>query len=311
MIKEQPESPDVKILAPGGIQPSYIYQTITSYMEPFQAISDMENNKQAIIETLQGNKKKNILIVEDDADIRFLVKDILKDEYTIYEACDGNRALELIDKIIPDLVICDVMMPGMSGLELCNRMKNAPATCQVPIVMLSARGSENHHMEGYEVGADAYIAKPFHTSHLKLRIRKLLEYRQKLLDLFMNNGISELMVASDLPEGDKEFMAKLVEVIGEHLNNPELNAVFLEKTFSQSKMQLYRKLKTLTGMTPGEFIKHIRLREAASLLASTNLTVTEIFYRTGFNNQSYFFREFRKRYNCAPNEYREQQKVHS
>jgi ligand-binding sensor domain-containing protein/signal transduction histidine kinase/DNA-binding response OmpR family regulator len=309
MIKEQPESPDVKILAPGGIQPSYIYQTITSYMEPFQAISDMENNKQAIIETLQGNKKKNILIVEDDADIRFLVKDILKDEYTIYEACDGTRALELIDKIIPDLVICDVMMPGMSGLELCNRMKNAPATCQVPIVMLSARGSENHHMEGYEVGADAYIAKPFHTSHLKLRIRKLLEYRQKLLDLFMNNGISELMVASDLPEGDKEFMAKLVEVIGEHLNNPELNAVFLEKTFSQSKMQLYRKLKTLTGMTPGEFIKHIRLREAASLLASTNLTVTEIFYRTGFNNQSYFFREFRKSYQCAPNEYREQQKV--
>lgn len=308
LIMEQPENYDAEVVASPGNKPSYIYQTITSYSEPFQVISEKENNKQAIIETLQ-EKRKNILIVEDDPDIRFLIKDILKDEYTVYEACDGNKAIELIDRIIPDLVISDVMMPGMSGLELCNKLKNAPATCQVPIVILSARGSENHHMEGYEVGADAYIAKPFHTAHLKLRIRKLLESRQKLLDLFKNDGVNEMLVASDLPEGDKEFMSKLVEVIGEHLNNPELSALFLEKTFNQSKMQLYRKLKTLTGMTPGEFIKHLRLKEAASLLSGTGLTVTEIFYRTGFNNQSYFFREFRKRYNCAPNEYRDMQKA--
>ncbi|MEO6719985.1 MAG: two-component regulator propeller domain-containing protein [Ferruginibacter sp.] len=288
-------------------KPSYLYQTITSYSNLLYPVSALENNKQALIENLQGNKNKSILIVEDDPAIRFLLKDILKDDYLVYEADDGRKALELIEKIIPDMVICDVMMPNMNGLELCNRMKNAAATCQVPFIILSARGSEDHHMEGYEVGADAYIAKPFHTAHLKLRVRKLLEYRQKSLDLFKNDSIGEMLVESDLAETDKDFLGKLVKVIDEHLAESELSALFLEKAFSMSKMQLYRKLKTMTGMTPGEFIKNIRLKKAAHLLASTNLNVTEIFYRTGFNNQSYFFREFRKRYNCAPNEYRELQ----
>ena len=286
-------------------KPSYLYQTITAYTEPVNAVSAVENNKQAIIENLQGIKRKNILIVEDDPDLRFLLKDILKDEYIVYEAGDGRKAVELIERIVPDLVICDVMMPNMNGLELCNKMKNSPATCQVPFIILSARGSEDHHMEGYEVGADAYIAKPFHTTHLKLRVRKLLEYRQKLLDLFKNDEVADMLVESDLTIGDKDFLTKLVQVIDENISETEFNAVMLEKTFSMSKMQLYRKLKTMTGMTPGEFIKHIRLKQAAHLLSSTSLNVTEIFYRTGFNNQSYFFREFRKRYNCAPNEYRE------
>ncbi len=285
-------------------KPSYLYQTITAYSEPLHAVSAIENNKQAIIENLQGNKRKNVLIVEDDPDLRFLLKDILKDEYIVYEAGDGIKALELIEKIIPDIVICDVMMPKMNGLELCDKMKSAPATCQVPFIILSARGSEDHHMEGYEVGADAYIAKPFHTSHLKLRVRKLLEYRQKLLDLFKNEEVAEMLVSSDLTADDKNFLTKLVQVIEENISETELSALMLEKTFSMSKMQLYRKLKTMTGMTPGEFIKHTRLKQAANLLTSTSLNVTEIFYRTGFNNQSYFFREFRKRYNCAPNEYR-------
>ncbi|MBL0358271.1 MAG: response regulator [Chitinophagaceae bacterium] len=290
-------------------QPSYLYRTITAYSEPVHPSSPVEINKQAIVENLKDTKRKNILIVEDEPDIRFLLSDILKEEYIVYEAEDGRKALDMIEKIIPDLVICDVMMPNMSGLELCNKMKNTPATCQVPFIILSARGSEDHHMEGYEVGADAYIAKPFHTGHLKIRIRKLLEYRQKLLDLFSNDRDTEKLVELDLPAGAKEFLVKLVQVIEENLSESEMNALFLEKILSMSKMQLYRKLKTLTGMTPGEFIKHIRLKEAANLLCTSKLNVTEIFYRTGFNNQSYFFREFRKRYNCAPNEYREQQSV--
>ncbi|CAN5788048.1 two-component regulator propeller domain-containing protein [soil metagenome] len=310
-IYEQPEGITTDNTIAVSDKPSYLYQTITAYSEHPHPVSVVENNKQAIIENLMNEDKKNVLIVEDEPDIRFLLKDILKDEYNVYEAGDGRKALELIEKIMPDIVICDVMMPNMNGLELCNRMKNAPATCQVPFIILSARGSEDHHMEGYEVGADAYIAKPFHTAHLKLRIRKLLEYRQKLLNLFKNDQVSDMLVEADLPEGDKVFLLKLVEAIDEHVSESDFSAVVLEKTFSMSKMQLYRKLKTMTGMTPGEFIKHVRLKQAANLLSSTSLNVTEIFYRTGFNNQSYFFREFRKRYNCAPNEYREQQTVHS
>lgn len=290
-------------------KPSYLYQTITASFDTIHNVSAAENNKLATIENLLNQEKKNIMLVEDEPDIRYLLKDILKDEYNVYEADDGRKALELIEKIIPDLVICDVMMPNMNGLELCNKMKNAPATCQVPFIILSARGSEDHHMEGYEVGADAYISKPFNTGHFKLRIRKMLEYREKLLDLFKNDVHAETLVEADIAETDKAFLVKLVEVINEHINEPELSAVFLEKEFSMSKMQLYRKLKTMTGMTPGEFIKNIRLKQTATLLATTNLNVTEIFYRTGFNNQSYFFREFKKRYNCAPNEYREQQSI--
>jgi AraC-like DNA-binding protein len=186
-------------------------------------------------------------------------------------------------------------------------MKNAPATCQVPFILLSARGTQDHHMEGYEVGADAYIAKPFHIAHLKLRVRKLLEYRQRLSELFKDDKATDLLAGSDMADTDKLFLTRLVQIIEENLDDPALNAAFIEKAFSMSKMQLYRKLKTITGMTPGEFIKHIRLKQAAHLLISTSLTVSEIFYRTGFNNQSYFFREFKKRYQSAPNEYREQQ----
>lgn len=290
-------------------KPSYLYKAITSYTEPIHPVSTLENNKQAIIENLVDNERKKILIVEDEPGIRYLLKDILKEEYIVYEAEDGQKALELINKIMPNLVICDVLMPNMNGLELCNKMKNAPATCQIPFILLSARSSEDHHMEGYEVGADAYIAKPFHTTYLKLRIRKLLEYRQKLHDLFKDDKATDLLTESDMTDADKDFLAKLVKIIEERLDEPELNAAFIEKEFSMSKMQLYRKLKTMTGMTPGGFIKHIRLKNAAHLLVTTHLSVSEIFYRTGFNNQSYFFREFKKRYNCAPNEYREQQQT--
>ncbi len=290
-------------------KPSYLFKTITSYNEVIQRVSPVDNNKEAIIEHLLEQDKKNILVIEDDPHIRFLLNDILKDEYIVYEAEDGQKALELMGKVLPDLVICDVMMPNMNGLELCNKMKNAPATCQVPFILLSAKSSEEHHMEGYEVGADAYIAKPFHTAHLKLRVRKLLEYQQKLHDLFKNDVVVDIINEPGIQNNDKVFLAKLVKVIEENIDEPALTAVFLEKEFCMSKMQLYRKLKILTGMTPGEFIKHLRLKHASDLLTSTSFTVSEIFFRSGFNNESYFFREFKKRYNCAPNEYREKQTI--
>lgn len=290
-------------------QPSYLYQTITTYNEMDHPISAKENNKDAILENLLDQDKKNVLIVEDEPEIRFLLKDILKEDYIVYEAEDGREALDLIDKVLPDIVICDVMMPNMNGLELCNKLKNDTATCHVPFILLTARGSEDHHIQGYEAGADAYIPKPFNTTHLKVRIRKLLEYHQKLHDVFKNNSAADLLNETEMPDSDKNFLGKLVQVIEEKMECAELNAVFLEKEFCMSKMQLYRKLKTLTGMTPGEFIKHLRLKTTARLLTTTNFNVSEIFLRTGFNNQSYFFREFKKMYNCAPNEYREKNTV--
>jgi len=288
-------------------KPSQLYQSITSFNETAFFESPVENNKLAILNDAGQDFRKNILIVEDDSAIRYLLKDVLKDDYIIYEAEDGQKALEFILKVLPDLIICDVMMPNMSGLELCNKVKDAPSTCHIPFVILSARSDIEHHTEGYEVGADAYIAKPFHTENLKVRVRKLLEAKQRLHDYFKNDIPANTTALTDLPDTDKEFLAKLVKIIEDNLADEELNASTLEKEMLLSKMQLYRKLKVITDMTPGEFIKNVRLKNAAQLLTATQLTVTEIFYRTGFNNQSYFFREFKKRYNCAPNEYRAQQ----
>lgn len=287
-------------------KPSYLYRSVTKWNEDNQQASTEEINKRAIIEEINHKKQYSILVVEDEPGIRYLLNDILKDQYVIYEAGNGREALDLMQQITPDCIISDVMMPDMDGLQLCNRVKNAPATCQIPFVMLSARGSIDHSIEGYESGADEYIAKPFHVKYLQVRIRKLLEYRQKLNEIFSSNSQIDLS-KSDLPDADKEFISSLVASIEKHLDDVELNASILEKELALSKMQLYRKLKTMTNMTPAEFIRHIRLKHAAHLLASTQLTVSEIFYRTGFNNQSYFYREFRKRYQCAPNEYRLQQ----
>ena len=291
----------------GTDQPSSLYKAITTTDPgPSLSVSPEETNKTALIEQLENKDKQSILLVEDDEDIRFLLKDLLREDYIIHEAADGLEAIGLIEKLIPDLVICDVMMPNMNGLELCNRVKNTSATCHIPFLILSARGSEDHRLEGYEVGADAYIAKPFQASHLKTRVRKLIEYRRKLLHIFSQNETGDNLANPELAAEDRKFLIQLAQLIHTHIAEPELNAVFLEKHFSLSKMQLYRRLKTLTGMTPGEFIKHLRLQEAARMLKTTQLTVTEIFYQTGFNNQSYFFREFRKKYQCAPNEYRTQ-----
>ncbi|WEK35932.1 MAG: two-component regulator propeller domain-containing protein [Candidatus Pseudobacter hemicellulosilyticus] len=287
-------------------KPSYLYRSITAlHTTPLPQTAE-ENNKAAIIDNAGENGRRSILVVEDEPDIRYLLHDILKEQYIIYEAENGRAALELMDRISPDLIISDVMMPEMDGLEFCHLVKNTPATCQIPFIMLSAKGSIEHRTEGYESGADAYVAKPFHTNHLLVRIRKLLEYRQRMNAFFRDNSTLDLG-GQDIPDEDKAFIDALVQLIEENLDDVELNAARLEKELALSKMQLYRKLKTISNMTPAEFIKNIRLRHAAHLLVSTSLTVSEIFFRTGFNNQSYFFREFKKRYQCAPNEYRAQQ----
>lgn len=287
--------------------PSYLFSTITNYSQIIHPRSAIESNKEALVENLLDDEKKKILVVEDDPEIRYLIKDILKNEYIIYEAEDGQDALDMIGRIMPSLVICDIMMPNLNGLKLCATMKEAIPTCQIPFIILSALGTEDQHMAGYEVGADAYIDKPFNATHLKLRIRKLLEYREKLHLFFSNNKNNELYPVKDLEieDADKNILTSLVNFIEENISSSELTTANLEKEFYLSKMQLYRKLKSLTGLTPAEFIKSIRLKTAARLLQTTNLNVLEIFYQTGFNNQSYFFREFKKRYHCSPNEYRE------
>jgi YesN/AraC family two-component response regulator len=303
---------DAEILSKGSETPeipSVLIRSVTAVAEAGQAVRPAaEQNKYSLIAGLETDRK-SILIVEDDAAIRYLLRDLFKDYYIVYEVENGDEALAFLLKTLPSIIISDIMMPGMNGLDLCNRVKNTPRSCHIPFILLSARGMVEHQTEGYETGADAYITKPFHTSHLLVRVRKLLEYRERMINLVKKNELPAIIGKEQLAEGDLTFIRAVTAVIEEDLTNTELNAAFIESRLHLSKMQLYRKLKSKTDMTPAEFIKLVRLQKAAYFLRNTDMNVQDVFYNTGFNNQSYFFREFKKMYECSPNEYRASQNL--
>ncbi len=285
-------------------QPSYLIEAMAVNQTVLTQPVMVENNKKALMESLDDNQRKSILIIEDEPALRYLLNDLLKDRYIIYEAGTGRTAIELMTRVVPDLIISDIMMPDMDGLEVCNIVKNTPATCHIPFIILSARGTDEQKLEGYEAGADAYIPKPFRSEHLLVRIRKLLEYQSKMHEMFRQDGVVERIPASGMKEEDTQFLKRTIDLITANLEHDDLDAAFIEKEIGMSKAHFYRRLKALSGMTPGEMIKGIRLEQAAHLLKTTELTVLEIFYQTGFNNQSHFFREFKKKYNSSPNDYR-------
>ena len=201
------------------------------------------------------------------------------------------------------------MMPDMSGLAICHLLKKTPATCHIPFVILSAKGTPEQQIEGYEAGAEAYITKPFNMQHLLVRVRKLLEYQEKLHALFKDDRITTHLSNTGLKEEDQAFLEKTISLIEANIENETLDAAFLEKQLGMSKAYFYRRIKALSDMTPGELIKHIRLQQASALLKTSELTVAEIFYKSGFNNQSHFFREFKKKYHTSPSEFRAQFRI--
>ena len=281
---------------------SYLVSAMTEGRELLSPMAD--NNKTALLKNIEQNSKPSILVVEDDRLIRFLLRDILGERYIVFESGTGVDALALMGRTIPNLIISDIMMPDMDGLELCRLVKNTTETCHIPIILLSARTSIGQQTEGYDCGADAYIPKPFQTEHLLVRVQKLLEYRQKLHETFRLTSYGSASAISQLNETDRHFIEKVTRVIEENLDE-DLDSTFLERALNLSKIQVYRKIKALSDMTPTELIRHVRLNKASVLLVTTDVTVSEVFYRTGFNNKTYFYREFKKIFGCSPNDYRQ------
>ena len=288
-------------------KPSYLLELMTSNIKEIDEKATSEINKYTLIKSIEDNNKKSILIIEDDASIRFLLNDLLKDFYLIYEAKSGIEALDLMKRSTPDLIISDIMMEDMNGLEICNIVKDTPATCHIPFIILSAKGSVDNKTEGYEAGADAYISKPFNAENLLVRIKKLIEYQDKLHQLFKQDRIIDNLPETGIDELDKIFLKNTIHIIENRIEFHDLDASYLEKELSMSRASFFRKVKALSGMTPGELIKNIRIHRTANLLKTTNLTVTEIFYQTGFANQSHFFRAFKHEFGCSPNDYRSKQ----
>ncbi|MDR1624063.1 MAG: response regulator [Tannerellaceae bacterium] len=243
-----------------------------------------------------------ILLVEDDADMRMYIRQELENQYQIEEASDGRKGLEKAQKIIPDLIITDVMMPELNGFELCNILKTEPATSHIPVIILTAQGSMEHRLEGLETGADSYIVKPFYTRHLKIRIEKLIELRNKMKERFsksINMDAREIMLTSV----DERLLQHGIDYVRNNMENPELSVEDMSKKLGLSRTHLHRKLKALTGKTPVDFIKMIRMKQAAYLLGTGKLSISEIGYKVGYSTPSYFSSSFNAYFGMSPSAY--------
>ncbi|VAW20865.1 DNA-binding response regulator, AraC family [hydrothermal vent metagenome] len=269
---------------------------------------EAENYKQETPEKIMQveafeKKKKTILIVEDEGDIRRLLKELLKNDYRLLEASNGVEALGIMGKETPDIIVSDVIMPEMDGIAFCKKVKEQESTCHIPVIMLTAKTALEHRVEGIMSGADSYIPKPFHPQHLEARIQNLLEQRQRLSDYFNQLPDDPGFEPFDIDKGDKDFIRRIIGIIKQNINNPEFHTETIEKEMGVSRAKLFRRIKQITGYTPGELIRIVRLNHASKLLSHTRQTVTEVFYSSGFNNRSYFYREFKKLYNMSPKEY--------
>ncbi len=258
--------------------------------------------------SVPDDKKEGlILVIDDDSDIRRLLCDFLCSRYEIVEAGNGKEAIEVMKVRMPMLIICDVIMPEMNGVEFVRIMKKQELTRHIPIIMLSTKASVESQIEGLETGADAYLGKPFHPRHLEALIDSQLQRNKAVLEFSESAYASmEQFEGKLIKKEDNDLIIKITKLIIEHIDDENLTLDSIAAEMAISKMQLYRKIKELIDQTPTEFIRSIRLNHAEKLLKTTNKTVQEIMYDCGFNNKAYFYREFAKKFNQTPKEYRGQ-----
>lgn len=262
-----------------------------------------------------GNQSNTILIVDDNADIRVLLRRILQDRYQVNEADDGQQGLALANEIVPDLIVSDVMMPVMNGLEFCQRLKNNIATSHIPVILLTARALSKHQVEGYESGADAYITKPFSAEVLLARIDNLLKNRLRLKDFFGNEEPQfekptiEKQQTEEPRKKEDTFMIKLRDFIEQNMSDSELGVENIGAELGLSRVQLYRKVKALTGQSPVELLRTARLHKARRLLQGSDKSISEIAYEVGFTAPSYFTKCFKDEFGVSPSDLTSQTRV--
>jgi DNA-binding response OmpR family regulator len=261
-----------------------------------EAMEQAENTNKGI------RKKPAILVIDDNDDIRFYLKDNLRNNYHVFEAANGKDGWEKVRQLLPELVVSDVMMPQMNGMELCRLIKQDPHTSHIPVILLTARTAEEQKLEGYETGANDYITKPFSFAILESRIRNLLAQQEAMRKLFQKQidvKPSEISITSV----DEKFISQALETVEKNMSNSDFSVEDLSRAMHMSRVALYKKLLSLTGKSPLDFIRTIRLKRAAQLLEKSQLNVSEIAYEVGFNNPKYFARFFRKEFNVLPSEY--------
>ena len=260
-----------------------------------QVLDDQEFN-------IENKEKPLILIAEDNEDLRAYIKDIFIQDFQILEAENGKCALKIAQENLPDIIISDWMMPQMTGVELCENIKTNVNTSHIPVIILTSKSSNESKLMGLETGADDYITKPFNASLLEVRVKNILENRKRLRELFRNSPKIKVREIT-LNSSDEHFLERVIKIVEDNMSNINLDIAFLEEELKMSNMQLYRKLKSLTNLSGNEFIKNVRLKKAVQLLESENFNVSEIAYKVGFSDPSYFSRIFKKKYGKAPSDY--------
>ena len=272
-----------------------------------KVIFDDANDDVATTKVYSKTKFK-VVLVEDDDEIRQYIKSELASDFHIIECTNGIEALEAIFNKVPDLVISDVMMPQMDGLTLCQKIKKNILTNSVPVVLLTALTGDDKHIEGLDVGADAYITKPFSIEILRHTVQNILKSRLTLKNNFTGNQSQESMVKKiQVDSPDDKLMQRVMKVVNANLGNPELSVEMIAQAVGISRVHLHRKLKEITNQTTRDFIKNIRLQQAAVLLSEKRHSIVEIASIVGFANVTYFSSSFKDLYGMAPSEYMDQQ----
>lgn len=260
-----------------------------------------------IPDTKEKDDRKKLLVVEDNDEFRNYLTEQLSECYRVIDASNGEEAEKLILSEYPDLIISDLMMPKMDGIELCQRVKSNIQTSHTPFILLTARTSDESKMEGYEAGADSYISKPFSFELLCIRIKKLIEQQENRKMLF-HKTIEITPSSITTTSLDEELVRKALHFVEENIDNPEYSIEDLSKDLGLSKTHLNRKLQSIVDLTPLQFIRSIRLKRAAQLLTNSQYNINEISYMVGFNTLKYFNSHFKEEFQMTPSQYREKNK---
>ena len=295
-------------LGKNHLQPEEVKETPTKVLSDIKIDSDLIESSLASkskTETLIHQPAKDsstLLIVEDNADMRSYMSENLESNYKIIEAENGEEGIQQSLKYSPDIIISDVMMPKMDGFQFCSEIKKDERTSHIPVILLTAKASGESKIKGLETGADDYLTKPFDTRELKVRINNLIEQRRKLQEKFRKEitvGPRDITVTSI----DEQLVQKAIDVVEKNISNPNFDTTKMAKEVGISRMLLNTKLKALTGLPTGEFIRTIRLKRAAQLLQQGYGNVTDIAYEVGFQSLSYFAKAFREQFGKSPSQY--------
>jgi DNA-binding response OmpR family regulator/nitrogen-specific signal transduction histidine kinase len=255
-------------------------------------------------EMATSNRKPTLVIAEDDEEIRNYLEGELSKDYDVHVCTNGREALGEVIRTKPDLILSDIMMPEMDGNTLCARIKTNPNTNFIPVVLLTAKNRDEDKLESLETGADAYIVKPFNMEILRRTIINLLnKHRLLRLKYERNDNLEEQVDEIQLKTPDEKLLERVMECINKNLNNSDLSVDMIADTAGISRVHLHRKMKDLTGQTPHDFIRNIRLKKAAQLLATQGMNVTEVMYACGFANSASFSTVFKKFYGMSPRDY--------